>query len=153
MMRGSRARRISGSVMVEFTLSLTFLIPLFLGACTFGYGFYVYSRLQNAVRSGGRYASTLTYNSADTTPPDSYKAAVQKMAVYGDPAANTTTATAVAPNLTTSNVSLTVTFTNKAPSGVTVAIQNYTLPAYLGNVTLTNKPYAYFPFTGLWGPP
>ena len=153
MTRSTRARRICGSVMVEFTLSMTFLIPLFLGSCTFGYAFYLYSQLQNAVRSGGRYASTLTYNSADTTPSTSFQTAVQKMAVYGDPAANTATATAVAPNLTTANITVTMTFTRGAPSGVTVAVTNYTLPAYLGNVTLNNKPYAYFPFTGLWGPP
>jgi hypothetical protein len=24
---------------------------------------------------------------------------------------------------------------------------------YLGRITLNNKPYAWFPFTGLWGPP
>jgi Flp pilus assembly protein TadG len=148
-----RTRRVSGSVMVEFTLSLTFLIPLFLGASTFGYAFYLYSRLQNAVRSGSRYASTLTYDSATTTPTTAFRTAVQKMAAYGDPDADTATATAVAPNLTTSNVSLTVTFANGAPAGVTVAITGYTLPAYLGNITLNNKPYAYFPFTGMWGPP
>jgi Flp pilus assembly protein TadG len=139
--------------MVEFTLSLTFLIPLFLGSCTFGYAFYLYSRLQNAVRSGGRYASTLTYNSAGTTPPASFQTAVQKMAVYGDPSADTATATPVAPNLTTANVNVTVTFSKGAPSGMSVAIKSYTLPVYLGNVTLNNKPYAYFPFTGFWGPP
>ncbi len=152
MKRASRARRASGSVMVEFTLSLLFLIPLFLGASTFGYTFYLYSRLQNAVRSGGRYASTLIYDSATSTPSSNFQTAVYKMTVYGDPAANTSTATPVAPNLTTGNVNLTVTFTNGAPSGMTVAITGYTLPAYLGNITLNNKPYAYFPFTGLWGP-
>ena len=149
----SRRTRIAGSVMVEFTLSMTFLIPLFLGACTFGYGFYLYSRLQNAVRSGARYASTLKYDSGDSTPTTAFQTAVQKMAVYGDPAADTATATPVAPNLTTANVVLTVTFSSGAPAGMTVAITGYTLPAYRGNITLRNKPFAYFPFTGLWGPP
>ena len=75
------------------------------------------------------------------------------MTLYGDPAANTTTATAVAPNFTAANVNLVMTFTNGAPAGVTVAITGYSLPSYLGNVTLTDKPYAWFPFVGTFGPP
>jgi len=36
----SRGRR-SGSVLVEFTLSFTFLIAVFLGVWQFGYAFYI----------------------------------------------------------------------------------------------------------------
>ena len=67
-MRNARRHREGGSVMVEFTISLTFLIPLFLGAWAFGYTFYQYSKLENAVRAGARYASLRTYDSSTSTP-------------------------------------------------------------------------------------
>jgi hypothetical protein len=71
--------------MVEFTLSMMALAPLFLGAATFGYTFYVYSKLVTAVRTGSRYASTIKYDSATTTPTSTFLTAVRKMTVYGDP--------------------------------------------------------------------
>src|SRR5947209_1931659 len=116
-----RARKQSGSVMVEFTLSLTFLIPLFLGAWSFGYTFFQYSQLENAVRSGARYAAMRTYDSATSTPSSSFSTAVKKMTVYGDPSADTSTATPKVTGLTTDNVVLTVAFSSGAPSTVTVA--------------------------------
>ena len=46
----SRGRR-SGSVLVEFTLSAAFLIAVFLGVWQFGYGFFIYSELEQSVRA------------------------------------------------------------------------------------------------------
>ncbi len=139
--------------MVEFTLSLGFLIPLFLGTWSFGYAFYLYSELENAARTGARYASLQTYDSATTTPSSAFLTAVQKATVYGDPAADTSSATPLVPGLTTSNVQLAVTFTSGVPSAVTVSITNFPLKTYMGSVTLTNKPYVWFPFVGTFGPP
>jgi len=45
-------RKRSGSVLVEFTLSATFLIAVFLGVWQFGYAFYIYSELEQSVRAG-----------------------------------------------------------------------------------------------------
>jgi Flp pilus assembly protein TadG len=148
-----RKRAQSGSVMVEFTLSLSVLIPLFLGTWTYGYSFYRYSELENAVRAGARYASLQKYDSATSTPSSAFLTAVRKMTVYGDPAADPNTATPVVPGLTTGNVRLAVTFTSGAPRGMTVAIDNYTLPSFIGSVTLHNKPSVGFPFLGIFGPP
>ena len=144
----SRGRR-SGSVLVEFTLSATFLIAVFLGVWQFGYAFYIYSELEQAVRDGARYASLGTYNSANSTPTAAFLTAVQNVVVYGDPAGGTTP---IAPGLTTANVSLTVTFTS-VPTTMTVAITNYTVPTYFGNQTLSGKPTTSFPFVGVFGPP
>ena len=80
----SRPRR--GSALIELTLSLSFLTALFLGTWQYGYGFYVYAQLEQAVRDGARYAAARTYDSATTTPTDTYLAAVQNVVVYGDPA-------------------------------------------------------------------
>lgn len=149
----TRRRRSSGNAMIEFTLSMMTLAPLFLGAASFGYTFYVYEKLANAVRTGARYASVRTYDSATSTPTSPFSTAVKKMTVYGDPDANTSTATALVSGLTTSNVNLTVTFTSGVPTGMTVSISGYEVPSYMGRITLNNKPYAWFPFTGLFGPP
>jgi Flp pilus assembly protein TadG len=146
----SRGRR-SGSVLVEFTLSATFLIAVFLGVWQFGYGFYIYSELEQSVRAGARYASLRTYNSATSTPTSDFLTAVQNVVVYGDPApANG--ATPIAPGLTTANVSVTVTFTS-VPTAMNVAITGYTLPTYFGSQTLNGKPTTSFPFVGVFGPP
>jgi len=140
--------------MIEFTLSLTFLIPLFLGLWSFGYSFFQYSELENAVRSGARYASLQTYDSASATPSSAFLTAVQKATVYGDPAADTSSATPVVAGLNTSNVKLTVTFTSTgAPSAMTVSITGFVLKTYVGSVTLNNKPYVWFPYLGTFGPP
>jgi Flp pilus assembly protein TadG len=152
-MRARRRQRRSGTAVLELTLSMMVLGPMFLGAATFGYSFYLYEKLVNAVRTGARYASTLTYDSATSTPTSAFSTAVKKMTVYGDPAANTASATAVVAGLTTSNVNLTVTFASGVPTGMTVSISGYQIPSYPGRVTLSNKPYAWFPFTGLFGPP
>src|SRR6266536_360472 len=116
MVRGRNVRGRRGGVMIEFTLSLTFLITLFIGGWAYGYGFYIYGELENAVRNGARYASKLPYDSATSTPSTSFLTQVQQMTVYGD--STVSSGTPVAPNLTTSNVTLTVTMTNGSPSAV-----------------------------------
>lgn len=141
-----------GNVLVEFTLSATFLITLFLGASAYGYSFYLYNQLEAAVRAGARYASLCTYNSGTATPTADFTTAVQNVVVYGT-ASPATGATPVVPNLTTSNVSLTVTFTSSVPTQMTVAITNYKLPTFYGQVSLNGKPTTTFPFLGIYGPP
>ena len=150
--RAAYRQRRKGTVLVELTLSLTFLTALFLGTWQYGYAFYIYGELEQAVRAGSRYASLQTYNSGTSTPLDAFQTAVQNVVVYGDPApANG--ATPVAPGLTTNNVSVTVTWVNGAPTEMNVAITNYQLPTYFGNTTLNGKPTTTFPFVGIFGPP
>ena len=141
-----------GSVLVEFTLSLSFLVALFLGIWQFGYAFFLYAELEQSVRAGARYAAQLKYESATSTPTSAFLTAVKNVVVYGDPApANG--ATPVAPGLTTGNVTLTVTFTLGVPTGMAVAITGYQVPTYYGNATLVGRPTTWFPFVGIFGPP
>lgn len=141
-----------GSVIVELTLSLTFLCALFLGTWQYGYTFFIYGELEQAVRAGARYASVLTYDSATDTPSAGFETAVQNVVVFGDPAPASGT-TPVAPGLTTNNVALTVTFSSGVPTQMTVAITGYAIPTYFGSATLTGKPTTTFPFVGIFGPP
>ena len=153
MMRVTRSRqRTRGSVLVEFTLSATFLTAMFLGVWQFGYGFFTYNQLEEAVRAGARYASLQTYNSGTNTPTSALLTAVQNVVVYGNPSP-AAGATPVAPGLTTANVSLTVTFNKSVPTAMTVAITGYNMSTYYGSQTLNGKPTTTFPFVGIYGPP
>jgi Flp pilus assembly protein TadG len=148
---GKFRKRQGGSVLVELTLSLTFLSALFLGTWQYGYAFYIYGQLEQAVRDGARYASELTYDSAGSTPSAAFETAVQNMVVYGGPSPPNG-AVPVAPGLTTANVSLTVTFSSNVPTEMTVAITGYQIPTYFGNATLNGKPTTTFPFVGIFAP-
>lgn len=149
---GIPRKRQGGSVIVELTLSLTFLSALFLGTWQYGYTFYVYAQLEQAVRDGARYAGELTYDSGTSTPLADFQTAVQNVVVYGDPAP-ASGAAAVAPGLTTDNVSVTVTWVNDTPTAMTVAITGYQVPTYFGNYSLSGKPTTTFPFVGIFAPP
>jgi len=137
-------------VLIEFTLTVTTLVVLFLGAWQFGYAFYVYAELDQAVRAGARYAALRTYDSGTATPAADFLIAVRNVVVYGDPAGGSSP---IVPGLTTGNVSLTVTFTNAAPASVAVAVTNFQISALFSTVTLSNKPVSQFPYMGIFGPP
>ena len=145
-------RRRRGSVIVELTLSLTFLSAVFLGTWQYGYTFFIYAELEQAVRAGARYASERTYDSANATPSAAFQTAVENVVVYGDPSPPAG-AVALAPGLTTGNVQLVVTFSSAVPTQMTVAITGYQVPSYFGNLTLNGKPTTTFPFVGIFGPP
>src|SRR6185369_3412815 len=107
MMRtfGNRA----GNIMIEFALGSGILVMAFVGTFQFGYTFLQYNNLENAVARGARYASLIPYDSTSTFPTSTFSTAVKNMVVYGTPTAGTSPAL---PGLTTTNVNLTVTFTN-----------------------------------------
>jgi Flp pilus assembly protein TadG len=147
----SRGRR-RGSVLLEFTLSLIFLVALFLGIWQFGYAFFLYAELEQSVRAGARYAAELKYESGTSTPTSAFLTAVQNVVVYGEPAPPNGS-TPVAPGLTTANVAVTATFSLGVPVSMAVAITGYQVPTYFGHATLVNRPTTYFPFIGIYGPP
>jgi len=145
-----RPTALRGSVMIEFTLTVTFLVLLLLGAWQFGYAFFVYAELDQAVRAGARYASLRTYDSGTATPSAAFLTAVQNEVVYGNSAGG---GNPIVPSLTAANVTLSVTFTNAAPTAVAVAITNFPISALFTSVTLSNKPACQFPYQGVFGPP
>ena len=146
----TRARRRGqrGNALIEFALAFGFLFPVLTGTFQFGYAFFVYNELQNAVRQGARYAAYKTYDSASTTPSTAFANSVKNAVVYGNPAGGTVP---IVPTLTTANVNLTVTFTNGVPEMMTVSIQNYTLDAFLRTFSIS-KPAASFSYVGVYAP-
>jgi len=141
------ARR--GSAMIEFALSFAFLFTVFTGVFQFGYAFYQYNSLENAVRGGARYASLRVYDSSTSTPSAAYLTAVRNMVLYGNPTGG---AVPITPGLTTQNVSVTVTFERNVPRLVTVAVTNYQIDAVFTTLSLNNKPKVSFPFLGRYAP-
>jgi Flp pilus assembly protein TadG len=146
-----------GNAMLEFALSSLVLIFMFIGTFQFGYTFYVYNRLQTAVRNGARYASVRTFRAADNTSIAKFKTAVQRMVVYGD--SSLSSGTPVVPGLAPSNVTVTITDAAGTAAGsavmpdrVQVYVSGYTLDALFRNYSFTSKPYENFPYVGVWLP-
>ncbi|HEY2013968.1 MAG TPA: TadE family protein [Bryobacteraceae bacterium] len=138
-----------GNSVLEFALGSGVLLAVFTGTFRFGYTMFQYNRLETAVAQGARYASLVPYDSATTTPSSNFRTAVQNMVLYGSPAAGTHP---VLSDLTASNVSLTVTFTNNTPSAMTVALTGYTINGLFGTSILAGKPKVTYPYQGIWAP-
>lgn len=145
----AKRRRQGGNAIIEFALAFGFLFPAVTGTFQFGYAFFVYNELQNAVREGARYAGFKTYESSSSTPTTAFTNEVKNSVVYGNPAGGTVP---VVQNLTTDNVLVTVNWVNGVPGSITVSIQNYTLDAFLKTFTIS-KPSATFSYMGVYAPP
>src|SRR5437764_15071049 len=142
-----RCRR--GNAMLEFALSASVLIPLFLGTFQFGYSFYVYNLLSTQVRAGARYASLKTFPPSQVT---AWKTAVKNVVLYGNSAG---TGTVLEPGLTPAQIDVEI----KDPSGVnadsshvpyyvTVSTINYSVDAVVTTFNFNGKPIANFPYLG-----
>src|SRR5689334_2683846 len=141
-----------GSVFIEFALSFLVLFSIFTGAFEFGYAFYAYNTLVNAVREGARYASLRPYDSGSSTPSTAFNTAVQNMVVYSNPNPPND-ATPILRGLSTSNVNLTVLTSGSAPLQMTVSISNFSLDAVFGTIQLNGNPSETFPYLGIPTPP
>jgi Flp pilus assembly protein TadG len=150
---GSRA----GSAMVEFALGSGILVTVFTSAFQYGYIFYQYNGLENAVANGAHYAALRPYSAQCSTLPSDYSDAVKNMVVYGDPTGTNTTP--VLKNLATSNVTVTISpaqttcpTTTWTPSTVNVQITGFTIDAIFGSFTANNKPSVTYQYQGIFSP-
>ena len=147
----------TGSAMVELALGSTILVTVFTSAFQYGYIFYQYNVLENAVANGAHYAVLRPYDAQCSTVSTSYGNAVKNMVVYGDPTGTTTTP--VVKNLATSNVTVTVSPTQAAcptvtwtPSTVNVKITGFTIDGIFGSYTANNKPSVTYAYQGIFSP-
>src|SRR5205814_989695 len=100
-----------------------------------------------AVARGARYASLIPYDSLTTAPSDAFSTAVKNMVLYGTATAGTSPAL---PGLTTTNINLTVTFTNGVPSAMTISVSGYSINSVFATSALTNKPKVTYAYQGTW---
>jgi len=142
-----------GNVLIEFALSSTLLVFLLLGTFQFGYAFYQYNSLVNAVRSGVRYASMAKIsNQGNGTLSADYIDSIRKTVVYGSPVA-TQEDTPVVRGLAPSDVEVEVGFDGKfVPQIVTVRVTRFTVDAIVRNFTINGKPSLQMPFLGQYCP-
>ena len=147
---GSRA----GSAMLEFALGSGILVSIFVATFQYGYFFYQYNLLVNAVNNGAHLAAIQIYDTNTATPTTAWTTAVKKMVLYGDPTGGSTTLQVK--NLTTANISITVDSTGSGntfiPTAMTVSITGYTIDGVTGKYVLTGKPAVTYPFQGLYCP-
>lgn len=138
-----------GSAMLEFAIGSGVLVATFTGTFQFGYSFYQYNRLSNAVNAGARYASMRAYDSANSSPSSGFRTAVKNMVVYGNPAGGSTP---VVPGLEAGHVNVTVTFVNSVPGFMTVDISGYSINSVVASTACNNKPKVTYPYLGLYMP-
>lgn len=148
--RRQEGRGERGNAMVEFALSFGFLFSVFAGVFQFGYVYFLYNQLENAVRGGARYGSLRAYDSSTSTPSNGFATAVKNVVVYGNPAG---TGPPIAPGLTPEKVAIAVEMERNVPRKVTLSIVNYRLDAVVTSFTLNGKPKVTFPYMGRFAPP
>jgi len=150
----------AGNVMVEFALGSTILVSAFTATFQYGYIFYQYNSLFNAVNNGAHYAALAPYDASCATYSDTYGNAVKNMVVYGDPTGTTTTP--LLTGLSASNVTITMGPTGGTcnsvastyrPTSVSISIAGYTINSVFGTFTLAGKPSVKYIFQGLYTPP
>ena len=153
-----RRRRSAGNAMIELAIGATLFTTIFASAFEYGYIFYQYNSLYNAVNNGARYASMYPYDSSSPTYSTNFGNSVQDVVVYGDPSGASTTP--VLRNLTTSNVTITpagvgdstATPSTWSPTTMTVSITGYTIDGIFGSFTFNGKPTVTYPFVGVYSP-
>jgi Flp pilus assembly protein TadG len=146
-MKRSQGRR--GTASFEFCFGAPLLLAAFFGTFEIGYTLVQYDRLETAVALAAHYAALIPYDSATSTPSSAFLGSVKNMVLYGTP---TTGNTPVVSGLTTTNVSLVVTFASGIPSTMQVSITGYTINALFGVFSLNGKLQATFPYQGVWAP-
>ena len=152
-----RRSRQRGNAMIEFALASLILIPVFANTFQFGFTFYQYLRLEEAVRNAARYGGSRTFNAGSANSISAFRTAVKQMAVYGDPEASS--GTALVPNLALNHVNVTVVNESGTaasasvnPRKVTVSVSGLQVNGIFGTVTLSGRPYVEFPYFGQYLP-
>jgi hypothetical protein len=142
--------------MIEFALGSGILLTAFTSTFQYGFIFYQYNAILNAVNNGAHFGALQNYTTTSASPvPAAFSTAVKNMVVYGDPTGTNTTP--VVKGLTTNNVTITIgsigsSGTTFLPTSVTVAITGYTINAVVGSFTLTGKPSVTYTYQGMYCP-
>lgn len=138
----NRLKRQGGNTIVEFALGIGLLWLLFAGVYQFGYSFYVYNRIQLNVSNAAMYASMTTY---DASYPNKFTDTIKNLVVYGTVTAGTKPSV---PNLTPSNVEITMNPIAGLPTVVTIRIRNYQIASIFAKYMLQDKPRVTTLFIG-----
>lgn len=141
---GKRSSR-RGNAIVEFAISLPFLVAVIAGTFQFGYTFFIYNSLRSSVHAGARFASVADFEVGSA----SFQNQVKNVVVYGTPSPGGDSPKLV-PGLDTSQVSVTANSLDGIgiPRSITVSIDGYEIPSIWQSTRLEGKPQATFPYMG-----
>ena len=131
-----------GSILVEFAVGATVIVTLFAGIFQFGWSLLIYNNLMTSVTNAAIIAAQRDYNLSDTA---GFQTDIKNMVVYGD---LITGGVKVAPDISTSNVSVAVNTNGGYPQFVTVSVNGYQIKTLFANFTLSDKPRVTVPFAG-----
>lgn len=141
-----------GHAMLELALSAGVMASCLAGTFQFGYTFYVYNQLVNAVGNGARYAAQRTYRAATPKDVERGNDAIRNMVVYAE-TQPTPGNTPVVAGLKPENVDVQWTLTGDGkPSSVHVTIKGYTVGAVFRSVSISGRPSVVFPYVGRYAP-
>ena len=141
-----------GHAMIELAVSAGVMVTFLAGTFQFGYTFYVYNQLVNAVGNGARYAAQRTYRAATDQDVERGNQAIRNLVVYGDAQAATDAAPVVA-NLKPENVEVRwILSGDGAPAAVNVAIRGFSADAAIQAFPFDGRPSVEFPYVGRYAP-
>lgn len=127
-------RRRRGSIALEFAVSFAALWAILSGVVEFGYSFWAYNTLENAVNGGAMLAARLPFEA----PGTGFAGQVKRMVVFGSPSGD---GVPIAPALTLSNVSVTWQQDSiGVPQTITVGIMGYRIRSLFRTYTLADRP-------------
>lgn len=140
-------RNRKGSVITEFAVGSALVFTLFTGAFQFGYTFYQYNNLHQAVRNAALYGAMRSYDSPTDQLSRAYRDAVGNVAVYGTPSP-TAGSLPIAPDLTPGQVEVQVRFEKQVPAAVTVSIKDYPIKGLFKTYNFRGTPRVTFRYQG-----
>jgi len=148
----------AGNVGIEFAIGSVILVTAFTSAFQYGYIFYQYNALENAVSNGAFYGALRNYTEQCSVASSTFTDAVKNMVVYGDPTVSS--GTPAVRGLTTSVVTVTISPTQATcptdtwtPSTINVKISSFTIDGVFGKFTVSNKPSSTYAYQGIFSPP
>jgi Flp pilus assembly protein TadG len=140
----------NGNAMVEFAVGFTVLMTAFTSTFQYGYIFYQYNNLFNAVNNAAHYAAMYPYDSSCETPSTAYSTAVKNPVLSNLSTSNVNVIMARVSGSGNSCNDITSTF---KPGSITVSISNYTFNGLFGTFTANNKPSVTYAYQGMYSPP
>jgi Flp pilus assembly protein TadG len=153
-----RRRSRAGNVGIEFAIGSVILVTAFTSAFQYGYIFYQYNALQNAVANGAYYGALRNYVDSCSVASNTFSDPVKNMVVYGDPTVSSGTPTVR--GLTTGVVTVTISPTQAtcpttawAPLTINVKISSLKIDGVFGSFTVINKPSSTYAYQGIYSPP
>lgn len=142
-----------GQILAELGVLLPLLSLLLMGILYFGFAFFTYNKLDRGVHEAARYACTRTLlNSA--AGHLAYRTQVRNVAIYGNPQG---TGNPQVSGLNPQDIAVNFLYdgtpsSTSRPARVEIKVTTYAIPGLFKAITLSDRPWAIFPYLGNFNP-